>query len=236
MIGSLIVIHGDPKVGKSWLGATSPKPILLLDAESGGTEYVPLRQVEWDPHQYAPPIDDGTWDAAVVRVHSRADIDQALAHVYSGTAPFRSIVADSLTYIQTKMKKAIPQTREFAGKAMWGHLGDEMEDLVSRMRDLKVLVPQIEAIVLICGTQLSEAGQYELMLQGRAKRQVAYDADMIGYLFVAPAEDGSFRRTLLCAPRPNAQAGHKFAPSFPDLITDPNMTAILAARNPQGGH
>jgi AAA domain len=99
--GVSFIVYGDSKVGKSWLGDTTPRPRLVLDAE-GGSRFTPSRKITWDPAAQKPPPDDGTWDSCLVPVHSYNAVKMAYDWLYSAQHPFNSVVLDSISEIQQK--------------------------------------------------------------------------------------------------------------------------------------
>ncbi len=56
-----LLVHGTPKIGKSWLGESCPGPVLVLDGE-GSTDFLHRkRRTRWMPGS-APPtaFEDGS--------------------------------------------------------------------------------------------------------------------------------------------------------------------------------
>src|ERR1039458_8047441 len=98
-----MLVHGEPKVGKSWFGQSTPAPRLVLDAEGGSrvpwraVNGVGVRQrvIKWDPNTQDPPVYDGTWDTCHVSVQDYKTFEKAYSWLASGRHPFKSLVVDS---------------------------------------------------------------------------------------------------------------------------------------------
>ncbi len=234
MAGIVTAVHGEPKVGKTWFGASGPRPVLLIDAEAGGTQYIPLRKVEWDYRNYAPPADDGTWDAAIATVRSLSDFDAVMAHQAAGW-PFRSVSLDSLSELQARARREICPSGDMKME-LWGKLLAQMEVVVGKLRDLTVLDDECEAVTIVCGTRMDEHGCMRPGVQGASARMLAYAVDLLLYLYLSPSQQelGAVDRLGLTAPKPHAQAGNRLGGALPDVILDPDISAIVGALKPGG--
>ena len=236
MGGIVIAVHGEPKVGKTWFAASGPKPVLLIDAEAGGTEYVPGRKVAWDYRNYAPPAADGSWDAAIATIRSTADFDAVMAHQGRGW-PFRSVSLDSLSELQVRARRELAPTGDM-DMQLWGKLLARMESIVHRLRDLTILDEMCESVTMVCGTRMDDQGKMQPGLQGASARMVAYAVDLMLYLYLSPSQTelGAVDRLGLTAPKPHAAAGNRLGGALPELVLDPDISAIVAALNSGNDH
>lgn len=210
------LIHGVSGAGKSWLGATAPKPLLVLDAE-GRARYAPSgRKVYWNPTDGTvvrgdgtsvtqvvaggPPAYDGTWDTCIVQVWDYATVATVYSWLRSGQHHFIAVVMDSLMEVQRRCKAAIKPGTSALERDDWGVLGREIEKKVCDFRDL-VLVPQcgIRVVLFITG---SHSETYKPRLDGAMRENIAYYLDVVGYLFKQIDAQGQFNRFLLVDEQP----------------------------------
>jgi hypothetical protein len=193
-----IVVHAHSGTGKSWLGDTAPKPLLVLDAE-GGSRFTPSRKVAWDGLSY-PPAHDGTWDTCVVTVRSFAQVAKVYDWLNSGQHPFVAVCLDSLTEIQKRCLDEVSGIEQ-PTQQDWGALLRRMEALVRQFRDLTMHPTRpLEAVVLICMTS-ERNGRLTPHVQGQLRDTLPYFVDVVGYLFVQPdPTTGLPQRRMLVQP------------------------------------
>lgn len=236
-----ICVHGEPGVGKSWLGATAPAYRLVLDAE-GGSRFAPGAKVYWDPAAEEPPqpgqgrpsptateVQDVDWRSCVVQLRDFNTMEKAYQWLLSGRHPFRSVVVDSLTELQ---KRVIDQTSGVSQptQAEWGAILRVMEDQVRKLRDLLAHPTRpLECVVLIALSHLRDhkfrpfvKGQLELTLPGLV--------DVVGYLSVEIGADGQPSRRLLIAPIGEFDAKdrtHVLTATYGVVVQEPDLSAFL---------
>jgi hypothetical protein len=99
------LIHGAPKAGKTSLASTAPKPILALDGE-GSWRFVP-NKIYWNPMMQPPPVYDGSWQVCVVLAHDWNVVERVLQMLLTQPLPFTSVVIDSITEIQRRLKRRV---------------------------------------------------------------------------------------------------------------------------------
>jgi len=217
-------IHGESKVGKSWLGASSPTPRLILDAE-GRAKYTPGRKVTWDPIRYAPPENDGTWDTCIVPVTEFDTIQQVFNWLASGQHPFTSFVLDSIMEAQKRVIDKIAGASQLQTQD-WGEVLRRLESLVRAFRDLALVESNpLKVVVFISGTRNVDGVQRPL-LQGQFRDTVPYYMDLCGYLYSTPTPDQQdVVRYLLTQSRPGFVAGDG-TDTFAHVIENPNMSAM----------
>lgn len=244
-----MVIHSPSKVGKSSLGATSPRPILVLDAE-GGWKFManaqsiinklgrPLMITHWDPNQ-PPPRADGTWDACVVTVRAWSDVQLVYQWLTQAQHDFVSLVIDSITEIQRRAKSNLVGTEAMQLQA-WGQLLTIMDSVIRGFRDLTIDYHNpIRVAVFIAETRQSGGnGKFQPYLQGQIATSLPYWVDLTGWLWVENVLDGNGQptipeRRLLVAQHPMYEAGERVQGAVGPVIANPDIEAILEAIYPQ---
>jgi len=225
-----MVIHGESKAGKSWLGASAPPPILVIDAEGGGMRFVPGKKIKWDPlHEDPPsaPTKANPWEICSVTATSTLMLDTVRDFVKTGKHPFTSIVVDSLTEIQDRMKREISATGDLEERD-WGRMLIRLEDLVMQFRDMTEAQEQLRAFVCIAYTRHRD-NKFRPFMQGQIASKLGYKVDLTGYLRVTRDNEGNLRRGLQIAEDRDTEAGSRVGQFFDDapVLWDPNITQIL---------
>lgn len=244
-----LLVHGEPGVGKSWLGQTTPAPRLVLDAEGGSR--APKRidadgrvrripQIEWDAHAGPPPEADGTWETCRVRVQNFETLQRVYEYLNSGKHEFRSVVVDSLTEVQKRCKDSIRQGQEETNdgvmtERLWGILLDRMELLIRAFRDLvDHPVRPIEALVILALTK-EHNFKAKPAVQGALGTSLPGYVDTEGYL--APGVDestGEEVRRLLIHPHDRFEAKdrtHTLTAHYGHVIQNPDVGQMLDVLN-----
>lgn len=244
-----ILIHADSKVGKSTLAGSAPPPLVIFDAE-GSTKFLPLRKVLWDPTRSEPPQWDGSWDAAIVNVHSYDVLDQGYRWLMTGRHNFRSLVLDSISEMQRKLKTKLVGVNKMA-RENWDDLLRNMDGLLRGFRDLNQHPHNpIQVAAFVAETRLVD-GKYKPYLQGQIATAAPYWFDLVGYMWVEPLRSGDgvqltdergkpakIRRLLVAAGNPLYEAGERVQGRLPDVVDNPNLTQMLHAIYPHlsNGH
>lgn len=243
-----MVIHSPSKTGKSTLGATAPLPIVLFDAE-GGTKFLegspflaemygrPFKTIQWNPSQ-PPPLYDGTWDAAVVTVHSWQDFTGAAQWLQQGAHHFTSLVVDSITEIQRRLKKNLVGTEQLRIQD-WGRLLTEMDDAIRGLRDMTINpYNPIRVAVFIAETRQSgNDSKWRPSMQGQIGAALPYLVDITGYLFIDMEPDAQGQptvpvRKLLVNQHPLYEAGERVQGLVGPVISNPRIYSIVDAVYP----
>ena len=219
------IIHGEPGSGKSWAGATSPAPRLLLDAEGGG-RFAPKNHpmVKWDPLTEAPPEWDGVWQSCFVSVQDWKTFDAAHQWLASGEHPFRSVVLDSLTELQKRLVDAVSGIQQ-PTMQQWGEVLRRMEDKARAFRDLAVRDDnKLEAVIAICLSHKRD-DQIRPFVKGSLELSLPGFFDIVAYLYTAQDDGtGQVLYQALLAPlngivakdRTNVLTA-KFGPAIPEV-------------------
>lgn len=243
-----ILLHAPAKTGKTTFGATAPLPICILDAEGGskflgGSPFLtemygrPFRITEWNPSG-PPPLYDGTWDAAVVTVHSWQDFANASQWLHSGQHHFTSLVVDSITEIQRRLKKNLVGNEDMKIRD-WGRLLTDMDDSIRGLRDL-INNPYnpLRVVVFIAETrQTGNDSKWRPSLQGQIATALPYFVDIVGWLFVDMVADAQGQptipvRKLLVNQHPLYEAGERVQGLVGPVINNPRIYSIVDAVYP----
>jgi hypothetical protein len=227
-----ILIHGPSKVGKTTLAATSPAPILVLDAE-GGWKFLALRRIDWNP-SVAPPVYDGTWDVCHVTVLTWQHVVQVYAWLASGEHHFRSLVLDSITELQRQLMTNLVGNEQMK-MADWGKLLREMDKMIRDMRNLtRHPTNPLQVVVFVSESRDNKAGTKKVpTMQGQIVDSLPYWVDICGYLFVENVVDannqftGQQARRMWTRPNDQFEAGERVQGRLPMIVDYPNITQML---------
>jgi hypothetical protein len=223
--GISLIIYGSPKVGKSWLGDTTPPPRLILDAE-GGSRFTPSRKVTWNPATQKPPEQDGSWDTCLVPVHGYQSVRQAYDWLYSGQHPFRSVVIDSISETQQRAVDDIAGMNPMQVQD-WGTLLRTVSALVRGYRDL-ITHPTKPLLTVVMIAMMDEASfPKRPLMQGKMGSFMPYYVDVCGYLGAYRHEDGSEFRRLVITPSPEYIAGERVGGRLGGYVDNPDISEML---------
>jgi hypothetical protein len=238
-----ILVHGDSKVGKSTFTSTAPLPILVIDAEgswkfireAGFHSGTPLRKTTWDPSR-PPPRHDGTWDVCVVSVTDWTTVERIWQWLTQGEHDFVSIVIDSITEMQRRLKLNIAGDGVIKGYDGWGALLARMDQKIRGFRDLTLAPGPVHCVVFVSETK-ERNGRYAPAMQGQIADQLPYWVDICGYMYQSTGlgDDGATPVKLVnlwIAPHQSFVAGERVAGLLPDLNVNPNLTDMLRTLYP----
>lgn len=231
-----LLVHAGAKVGKSTLGATTPAPRLIIDAE-GSTQYLPVERCYWDPATEPPPSMEDGCDTCIVKVRGFNTLSLVHQWLESGQHPFKSLTIDSLTMIQ-RLYKGEQVGLDAPDLQEWGRIFSVMDKEVRDLRDLTDHPTKpLSAVVLICETKQDSNGKWRPYVQGQLATSLPYVPDVIGYLYrdhvANELADGATTQVnrLLISPHPQFEAGERVQGRLPALITQPNVTEMLRILN-----
>lgn len=184
-----MLIHGHSGVGKTPVANTVPGPRLLIDTE-GGWQWLRNHTVVWDPRTEDPRNIEGITEDTTVVVRITDDF-QVLDLVYqwlaSGGHPFKSLVIDSLTEMQEKMKRTI-SIGAFE-QNHWGTLLERMNTLILQFKDLaddSAPFP-LDCVVFTAGSVYSEKVQKKTaFVQGQLLVKLPYKVSVVAYMDRTP--------------------------------------------------
>jgi len=244
------LIHAPSKVGKSTLLSTSPPPLCVFDVEGSwkfikrrgfcvagvhntkACECPPLRKREWDPVREAPPRYDGTWDACMVNVREWSTLQMGYAHLLQSPHDFRSLLVDSVTESQRKLKT---QLRGLEGMRIqdWGDLLVYMDKWFRDMRDLALIdsLP-VQFVGFVAETDMYE-GKWRPAMQGQIKRSMPYWVDLCGYYYTELEQDATgsntvkVKKLLIMSDHPQFECGERVAGMLGDVVVRPDITDMM---------
>jgi hypothetical protein len=242
-----ILVHANSKTGKSTLAATCPFPICFFDAE-GGTKFLagsptlsarlgrPMRFITWDP-AVAPPVYDGTWDAAVVTVSSWGDMQQAWSWLHQGQHHFQSIVVDSITEVQRRAKQNLKGTEAMQIQD-WGQLLTIMDTVIRGLRDLTIDPYNPLRVAMFIAETRQLDGKWRPYMQGQIATSLPYWMDVVGYLYVDMEQDADGQytvpvRKLLVNQHALYEAGERVQGLVGPVISNPDIHFMLESIYPQ---
>ncbi|QGF20315.1 RecA-like DNA recombinase [Gordonia phage Sixama] len=227
-----LLVQGDPKSGKSTLAATSPKPLLYLDIE-GGTRFLDIRSVDWDPMKYAPPVNDGTWDTAVVKVRQYDDVIKAYEWLKAGKHEFQSVAIDSISELQQRLVDKVTN-RDQAKLQDWGDILRKFMGFLRDMRDLTEHPTRpLQSIVLISMSVTDNNGKKQPFAQGQSKVMMPYLFDILGAMHVDTWVDDAQTHhevyRLLIGPNKIYATGERVGGRVGSYIDNPTIPGLLDA-------
>lgn len=184
------ILHGDSKAGKSTAAYTVPAPRLLIDAEKAH-RWLPGKKVFWDPITQAPPeppvADENgvlNWETCVVIVRNWATFERTYTWLNQSEHPFKSVIIDSITEIQVKIKEEVTGGNIDAKLAFdgWNTVLNRTEALCRDFRDLTEHPNYPVSVVITAMTELRD-GKWRPYVQGSGSKKLPYFFDVIGYVF-----------------------------------------------------
>lgn len=225
-----ILVAGDPKVGKSTFAATSPAPRLYLDIE-GGTRFLNITPVVWDPERDDPPVADGSWDTAVVYVRSWDTVQRVYQWLQSGRHPFVSLVVDSISELQQKLITQISGMSQ-TGMQQWGDVLRQFTGILRDFRDLTTHpIRPLEAVVLVAMARDTDSGKKKIWLQGQSSTMTPYFFDVAAFQTVVSwvADDGTVHRAyrLIIGPNEQFETGERTGGRLPSYMDNPSVEQML---------
>lgn len=226
-----VLVHASSKAGKSSLSVTSPAPRVYCDVESAARFLEAegrIKPIKWNPSDPVP-VDDGTWDTAVVATRDFETVEQVYKVLNSGQHPFKSLVIDSISelqfrYVDQKTGRAQPTMQQ------WGSAYRDVGGFVRDIRDLTMHpIKPLEAVVIVAMTRQVD-GKYVPWAQGQLQTVLPYLLDATTYLYIdTDPETSKPVRMLLTQPTANFEAGCRISTRWPIVIPEPNISTMIDA-------
>lgn len=225
--GINMIVYGDSKVGKSWLGDTAPAPRLILDAE-GGSRFTPSAKKAWNPATEQPPVVDGTWTSAFVDVQDLSTIDRTYAWLQSGHHPFRSVVLDSVSQIQQRLIESVSGNDQMTQPG-WGEVLRKGSDLIHTFKNLnRHPTNPLDAVVFIAMEQVYGPQQkIRPYMQGALGNLLPYYVDLVAYLNELPTDDGGSVRRLYTSRVLGYTTGERIGGCLGRYVDNPNVADMV---------
>jgi len=234
------LIHGESKVGKSTLASTAPLPMAVADVE-GSWKFIrqqgfksgkPLRRISWNPAEEAAPVDDGTWDLAMISVPDWNTIKATHAALRDYEHPFKSFCLDSITEAQRRLKKNLRGTEQMQMQD-WGMLLNQMDDMIRGIRDLTNHPYNTLEVAIFIAEMRHKDGKFRPYMQGQIETSLPYWVDVCGYMYTQMEEDEQGQPTvktkklLVSDHLPNFIAGERVQGALGEIVDAPNITSMI---------
>lgn len=225
-----LLVHGSAKSGKSTLGSTSPKPCLYLDIE-GGTRFLDIKAVKWDPQREAPPEPSDDWDTAVVTIRDYDDAIKAYEWLKAGKHSFQSVVIDSISELQQRLVDKVTN-RDQAKLQDWGDILRKFMGFLRDMRDLtEHPTKPVQSVVLISMSVTDNNGLLQPFAQGQSKVMIPYLFDILGAMHVDMWTDDQGNtqiiHRLLIGPNKIYATGERVGGRVGSYIDNPTVPGLL---------
>lgn len=177
-----LLIHGDTKLGKSTLSGTVPKPVIVLDAE-GSWRFTAGRKIYWDPNEEDLPEYDGTWDICIVHVRDWHTVKIVFDLITTGQTQFVSVVLDSITELQRRLKRSMKPNLDPFKIQDWGELLAKMDGAIRDFRDLAMIADITVRCVVFISETTEKGGKWRPHMQGQIANSLPYAVDLCGYMY-----------------------------------------------------
>jgi hypothetical protein len=223
-----MIIFGAPKAGKSTLLTSAPAPRLLIDVEKSSRFIEGIKPIYWNPKQPIPeydPSDDvfgSDWDTVVVRLTQWSQWEQVWAQIENGSHPFKSVLLDSISELQTVLIESIAGENQLT-QQQWGTVLRKLTGMLRDMRDLTEHPVTPVEVVAATALEKSYTGVLKPLLQGASVDVVPYLMDGLFYL----TRNGEGTRHLLTQATDFISAGNRAEHSLPRVITNPTIPSML---------
>jgi hypothetical protein len=226
-----MLIYGQPGAGKSFLGATSPGPRLVLDAESGARwQRSAYPKIYWHPStDEFPDLSDTEFDTVIAPIHTLKDMKIAMLLLESGEHPFRSVVVDSLSEVQARLVDDLVGTAALKLQD-YGAVLRQSEDLIRKIRDLTTHRTNPLECVVVITPSTSKDNVTTPYVKGSFVTTLPGFLDVVGYIWAEQNDEGDFDRQLLTQSTPTTVAKDRtgiLTNHYGPVITNPNIEEIL---------
>jgi hypothetical protein len=192
--------------------------------------------VSWDALN-APPRHDGSWDVCVVSVTSWDVVRRVYAWLTQTEHDFSSVVLDSITELQRRLKQNISSDGMIKGYDGWGQLLVQMDNLIRSMRDLTIQPGPVRCVMFVAET-VEKSGKWRPAMQGQIASSLPYWVDICAYAYQTrlPDDDGNLTRkavNLFIGQHDSFESGERVAGLLPDNIVNPSISDMMATIYPE---
>jgi len=216
-----VLIYGDAGVGKTYLLATAPAPVLVLDVE-GGTLTLMGKDVD------------------IVKVESPDDIRCALKELKKN-GKYKTVCFDSITetykcFMDEVIKKNPNIARAYSDQPSlsdYGRVSELMRRTIRSFRDLPV---NLIMTALVQDLKDEKDGSITRLpsLPGKLAYEVSGYMDIVGYMFANEEKDtGETKRSVLIQPRGTVIAKDRSGKL--GNIVEPDVSKWIKTINGKGG-
>lgn len=193
-----MLVHGLPKVGKSYLGVSLPKPLLYMDVEMVGHLLpVPPAMVGlWrDTLKPCPVLAEGQ-QIMRVPIRSSEDADRVISYLQTGKHPFKGVTLDSIGALQKRVINDFVGDRQVEIQD-WNTILRKMEGYCEHLRDLtQHRTKPLQSLLVICPTRYREKQGFGPFLRGQIKDGIGYYFDINGYLYITNKWDPKLKKNV----------------------------------------
>ena len=224
-----LIIFGAPKSGKTHFLSTAPAPRLLIDVEKSARFIDGIHPIYWDPKdpppEYTSDAEDPFityWDTAIVRLTDWKQWKQCWQWLEVGKHPFRSLLLDSISELQTTLIEGIAGDQQLT-QQQWGTVLRSLTGALRDMRDLTEHPIKPLEVVAASALEKSYTGVLKPLLQGASVDVVPYLMD--GLFYLARDSDGS--RKMLTQATEFIAAGNRAEHVLPRVVENPTIPGIL---------
>ena len=205
-----ILIYGDSGAGKTFLTATSPKPLFLLNEANGQASILHSNK-----------------DADILLVKDANALAKILHDIDTNPqnwSKYDTICIDSLTEMQRLIKDRITDGRQMS-LPMWGKLADDMRKLIRRIRNLKFNVVCTALLEKDMEEATGERHVRPLFEGKKTGAEIAQYFSMVGLLYNSTDDNGATCRSLML----DGPSRVMCKPVFPleGSIQKPDLTNII---------
>jgi phage nucleotide-binding protein len=209
-----ILIYGDAGRGKTWLAASVSEvaefgPVLLIDAEGGSSA-----------------IARDFKDVDVIQVETHQQFQAVYDWLSSGDHKYKTVIIDTIGVVMDRAEKFFGEKPENQGNKFgkWGDLKNWANEIF-RSFHTAPFVSIVIAHALDDKDESTGAVKTTAMLPGSFKSTLPSIPDIVGYMTIEAAEDGTPQRVLIVGESSRLVTKNRFG--LPGKISNPSMKLIM---------
>jgi len=200
-VGLCILVHAEPKTGKTWLACTAPKPLLYLDVE-GSSRFVPfIKRHTWKLGEPLPTQEQKPWDTAILNIRTIKEARRAYEYLRDANHPFRSVVIDTFSELQKRIIDESVGPDHKVEQSDWDVVLRQAETLCRQVRDLmEHPTHPLDCVCFTTHTWLKDKKQRP-MVKGQFAITLPGFPDVLAYMYAATDDEtGKVERRLAIQP------------------------------------
>lgn len=226
-----VLILGPSKAGKSWLGATTPPPRLIIDLE-GRAKYTPAgeKAVYWDGKSDPLSLSKSPTRTYILETIDLDVLDMGNQWLRSGKHPFVSVTLDSaMEYRDLTLFKLFPGPSKME-RNQYGDVNKAVENFLKDLWNLPSTPGnKVQYVVFITGVTMDEnTGRTKPLGLGGLSQKLPHKMDLVGYL----ENKGGRRLWLTQRAEGDLEVGdgtNSVVNKLGSPIKDPDLETIFAA-------